>query len=111
MGKPEVYAWYKVDYVKECLVPFAVLVIEDVRLASTVQRYLREFSNNPAYASPYPYVWSPISRALREAYPGRFPPYMDGFGNKLWMGFRLKPFDELPLEERERFKELPVYLV
>ena len=74
------YAWYKVDYVNECLVPFAVLVIEDVCLASTVQRYLRELSSNPAYASPYPFVWAPVSRALREAYPGRFPPYMDGFG-------------------------------
>ncbi len=111
MQKPLVYAWYKVDYVKECLVPYAVLVIEDVRLASTVQRYLREFSNNPAYASPYPYVWSPISRALRDAYPGRFPPYVDGFGNKLWMGFRLKPLQELVPEEKESFKEMPVYVV
>jgi hypothetical protein len=111
MEKPLVYAWYKVDYVKECLVPFAVLVIEDVRLAFTVQRYMRELSNNPAYASPYPYVFSPISRALRDAYPGRFPPYVDGFGNKLWMGFRLKQLQELPPEEKEMFKELPVYVV
>jgi len=111
MQKPLVYAWYKVDYVNECLKPYAVLVIEDVRLASTVQRYLRELSNNPAYASPYPYVFSPIARALREAYPGRFPAYVDGFGNKLWMGFQLKEFEELPLEEKERFKELSVYVV
>ncbi len=111
MQKPLVYAWYKVDYVKECLVPYAVLVIEDVRLASTVQRCLRELSNNPAFASPYPYVWSPISRALRDAYPGRFPPYVDGFGNKLWVGLRLKPFQELVPEEKEKFKELPVYVV
>jgi hypothetical protein len=111
MEKPLVFAWYRVDYVRECLVPFAVLVIEDVHLASTVQRCLRELSNNPAYASPYPFVWLPISRALREAYPGRFPPYMDGFGNKLWLGFRLKPFDELSTEEKERFKDVPVYVV
>jgi hypothetical protein len=111
MVKPAVYAWYKVDYVNECLKPYAVLVIEDVRLASSFQRYLSLLSNNPAYASPYPYVWSPISRALRDAYPGRFPPYMDGYGNKLWMGFRLREFEGLPLEERERFKELSVYVV
>jgi len=48
---------------------------------------------------------------LREAYPGRFPPYMDGLGNKLWMGFRLKLLDELPTEEREKFKDLPIYIV
>jgi hypothetical protein len=105
------YAWYKVDYVNECLVPFAVLVIEDVRLASTVQRYLRELSNNPAYASPYPYVWSPISRALRGAYPGRFPEYMDDFGRVLWKGFRLKEFQELPSEEKEKFLGVPEYVV
>jgi hypothetical protein len=106
-----VYAWYRVDYVRKCLVPFAVLVIEDERLASTVQRYLTQLSNNPAFASPYPYVWAPISRALQDAYPGRFPPFMDGLGNKLWVGFRLKPFDDLPQEEKERFKDLPVYVV
>ncbi len=104
MQKPLVYAWYKVDYVKECLVPFAVLVIEDVKLASSVRRWLsREY--------PYPHVWFPISHALRDAYPGRFPPYMDGFGNKLWMGFRLKPLQELVPEEKEKFKEMPVYVV
>jgi len=100
-----------VDYVKGFLVPFAVLVIEDVRLASEVRRILRDLSNSPAYASPYPFVWLSISRALREAYPGRFPPYMDGLGNKLWMGFRLKLLDELPTEEREKFKDLPIYIV
>jgi hypothetical protein len=105
------YAWYKVDYVNGCLVPFALLVIEDVRLASTVQEYLRELSSNPAYASPYPYVWSPISRALHRAYPGRFPSYVDGFGNKLWKGFRLKEFRELSPEEKERFQGVPEYVV
>ena len=105
------YAWYRVDYVNECLVPFAVLVIKDERLASMVQRYLRELSSNPAFASPYPYVWAPISRALREAYPGRFPPYMDGLGNRLWIGFRLKEFQELPPEEKEKFSGVPEYVV
>ncbi len=104
MQKPLVFAWYRVDYVRECLVPFAVLVIEDVRLASDVQRFLR-------FEHPYPSVWLPISRALRDAYPGRFPPYVDGFGNKLWMGFRLKPFQELVPEEKKDFEGLPVYVV
>ncbi len=104
MQKPLVFAWYRVDYVRECLVPFAVLVIEDVKLASDVQRFL-------SFPNPYPSVWLPISRALRDAYPGRFPPYVDGFGNKLWLGFRLKPLDALPQEEKERFKDLPFYVV
>ncbi len=104
MQKPLVFAWYRVDYVKECLVPYAVLVIEDVKLASSVQRWLSQ-------KNPYPHVWFSLSWALRDAYPGRFPPYRDGFGNKLWMGFRLKPLDALPQEEKERFKDLPFYVV
>ncbi len=104
MLKPDVYAWYKVDYVKECLVPYAVLVIEDVKLASSVRRWLSQ-------ECPYPHVWFPVSHALRDAYPGRFPPYRDGFGNKLWMGFRLKPLQELVPEEKGKFKEMPIYVV
>jgi hypothetical protein len=111
MVKPDVYGWYRVSYVKQSLVPFAVLVIEDVALASEVRRRLRELSNSPAFASPYPWVWLPISRALREAYPGMFPPYVDGLGNELWEGFRLKHFDEMTPEEKEQFKDLPIYVV
>jgi len=104
MVKPDVYIWYKVDRVKECLIPFAVLVIEDVRLASSVRRYLSQ-------EYPYPHVWFPISHALRSAYPGRFPPYRDGFGNKLWMDLRLKPLHDHSSGELVQFKDLPFYVL